>query len=291
MKAVAETEMPIVGDVVTTALDYTRTELRLLNIDNVSLSFGDKLILRDVNAQVMDIECHDRAQGQVICFLGPSGIGKTQLSRIIAGLQKPTKGKVTLNGEVLTNKGAVGMVPQSYPLFNYATVAQNLAIAGKFSGLPDKGAARTKQYVEAFDLQRYLNMYPSELSGGTRQRVAIARQMVCAGHYLVLDEPYSGLDPIMKAQASKLILMASQLHTLNTIIIVTHDIREGLAVSDTVWLMGYEQGADGKFLPGATVVEQHDLAAMGFAWRTDLAEDLPFRQFVHEIINRFNTLR
>jgi NitT/TauT family transport system ATP-binding protein len=274
-------------------MNYTRTDLRLLNVDHVSLSFGDKVILRDVNAQIHDIECADRPQGQVICFLGPSGIGKTQLSRIIAGLQHPTQGKVTLNGEVLTNKGAVGMVPQNYPLFNYATVAQNLAIAGKFSGLPDKGAARIKDYVAAFDLQKFLGMYPSELSGGTRQRVAIARQLVCAGHYLVLDEPYSGLDPIMKGKASELILTASQLHTLNTIIIVTHDIKEGLAVSDTVWLMGYEPNPDnpGAFLPGARVVEEHDLAAMGLAWREDIQNDPEFRQFVDQITRRFLTLK
>lgn len=271
--------------------EYKRTDEVLLDIKNVSLSFGDKLILRDVNARITDIERDDQVQGQVICFLGPSGIGKTQLSRIIAGLQKPSSGEVLLAKGRPTAPGDVCMVPQNYVMFDYATVAQNLLIAGKMANL-SKGEinAKATSYITTFGLEEHLNKYPRELSGGTKQRVAIARQLMCASNYMVMDEPFSGLDPIMKKRATEAIIKLAQLDTYNTVIVVTHDITEGLSVADTVWLMGYEQDGTG-FKAGARLVEQHDMAEMGLAWRPDLAYDPRFQEFVRHIKERFQTLR
>lgn len=273
-------------------LNYTRTDKVLLDIKNVSLSFGDKVILRDVNAQVTDLNREDQVQGQVICFLGPSGIGKTQLARVIAGLQKPTSGVVNLMEGKPTERGKVGVVPQTYPLFDYATVGKNLYIAGKQAGL-SKAQINEKatDYINAFGLLEHLGKFPRELSGGTKQRVAIARQLMCASYYMVMDEPFSGLDPIMKKRATNAIIKLAQLDSLNTIIVVTHDITEGLSVADTVWLMGYERDTDGKCLEGARMVEQHDLAAMGFAFRPDIQRDPDFLNFVSTIKDRFQTLR
>jgi ABC-type nitrate/sulfonate/bicarbonate transport system ATPase subunit len=297
-------------------IPYTRTATKLLDIQNVSLSFGKHLVLRDVNATITEVTRPDAVPGQVICFLGPSGIGKTQLSKIIAGLQKPSEGRVLLpNGQAYsatgeavsrsddravrlfdaeTSAGKVGMVPQNYPLFDFTTVLGNLRIAGKQSTLSaDKVAAKLDNFVRVFGLADYLHMYPDELSGGTKQRVAIARQMMCAGHYLLMDEPFSGLDPIMKAATSEAITTMASLDSLNTIIIVTHDISEGLSVADTVWLMGYEPDPTNKgaFLPGARLVEQHDLAAMGLCWQPDIQSDPAFQAFVAQIKARFKTLK
>lgn len=272
-------------------MSYVRTEEKLLTIDHVSLKFGNNLVLRDVCAEITDVEVEGRTQGQVICFLGPSGIGKTQLSRIMAGLQTPTSGKVMLAGQELTQKGKVGMVPQNYPLFDYLTVAENLLLAGKQGGLSKDVVLKSMtMYGTALGLTEHANKYPCELSGGTRQRVAIVRQMLCADHYIVMDEPFSGLDPIMKKAAADLIVKLSQLHSKNTIIIVTHDIAQGCAVADTVWLMGYEKDGD-KFLPGARLVEQYDLAALDLAWHPDIADDTRFQSFVRDINHRFHTLR
>lgn len=279
--------------------NYQRTNEVLLDIQNVSLKFGDKLVLRDVNATVTDVERDGHAAtGQVICFLGPSGIGKTQLSRVIAGLQIPTKGRVTLKDELLTAPGKVGMVPQHYPLFEYATIAENLMIAGKQGGLNKQEInEKASVYIEAFGLRDYLGMYPRSLSGGTKQRVAIARQLMCANNYMVMDEPFSGLDPIMKRQASDAIVKLAQMDTHNTIIIVTHDITEGLMVADMVWLMGLEKhsvhdkSVADVFIPGAKLVKTYDLAEMGFAWRPDLNHDQAFLKFVAEIKDQFQTLR
>jgi NitT/TauT family transport system ATP-binding protein len=271
---------------------YTRTNEVLLSIEGVSLSFGSNLVLRDVNAQVTDLERENHAAtGQVICFLGPSGIGKTQLSRIIAGLQVPSGGKVVLQNGQPTRRGQVGMVPQHYPLFDYATVADNLRIAGKQAGLTTKESnEKASVYVDTLGLHDYLGMYPRALSGGTRQRVAIARQLMCSGHYLVMDEPFSGLDPIMKRAATKLITDIAHIHTHNTIIIVTHDVTEGMSVADTVWLMGLEH-KDGAPQAGARLVEQFDLAAMGLAWRPDITHDKVFMNLVADIRDKFQTLR
>jgi NitT/TauT family transport system ATP-binding protein len=270
--------------------EYTRTDKILLEVKGVSLSFGNHLVLKDVNAVVTDINRPNTVTGQVICFLGPSGIGKTQLSRIIAGLQKPTTGSIVLNGKP-TKPGRVSMVPQHYPMFDYTTVAKNLMIAGRLAGLKkDEINLKASEFIEVFGLKEHLGKYPRELSGGTKQRVAIARQLMGTSHYMVMDEPFSGLDPAMKARTTEAIVKLSAMDTLNTIIIVTHDVTEGLMCADTCWMMGYEKDENGN-IPGAKLVHSYDLAALGFAWRPDLDHNKEFLLFVREVKDKFKTLR
>jgi ABC-type nitrate/sulfonate/bicarbonate transport system ATPase subunit len=270
---------------------YEKHEV-VLDIQNVSLSFGSKLILRDISTTVYNIVRPDCLQGQVICFLGPSGIGKTQLSRVIAGLQAPTSGRVLVPDRPV-RAGMVGMVPQRYPLFQFATVREQLVIAGRQAGLgPQAVWERADPLVDEFGLRTYLDMYPRALSGGTQQRVAIVRQLMCSDHYIVMDEPFSGLDLIMKRRACALISRIANLDELNTIIVVTHDITEGMSVADTVWLMGLEPDPDqpDTFLPGARFVEQYDLAAAGLCWRPNITSDPEFLAFVAHVKERFATL-
>lgn len=284
-----------------TVCEHSRGDV-LLQVDHVSLSFGDRVVLRDVNAEIRDICRPGQICGQVVCFLGPSGIGKTQFSRVIAGLQVPTSGRVLLRDDSVspysmrrnllsfpgaeTRPGWVGMVPQNYPLFEFATVLENLSLAGKQGGL-----SAFQIHDKAFRLMNdlgvsdYRDMYPWQLSGGTRQRVAIIRQLMCTGHYLVLDEPFSGLDPLMKRKASELITQVANLDERNTIILVTHDVTEGMMVADTVWLMGRDFGQ-----PGARLVDQYDLADMGMCWREDLGSDPQFLTLVADIKARFASL-
>lgn len=271
---------------------YTRTSQALLELRGVTLKYGNKTILRDVNALVTDLVVPDKNQGQVICFLGPSGMGKTQLARIISGLIKPTSGVVLLDGDIITRKGLVGVVPQNYPLFEFLTVEGNLLVAGRQANLRGRDlTGKLDAFLDQFGLGDYRKMYPKALSGGTRQRVAIARQMMCCVHYLVMDEPFSGLDPIMKGKASEAIRHLSEMDSLNTTIIITHDISEGLAIADMVWLLGLDRGPDGGFMEGARLVEQYDLAAMGFAWHPEIQSDPTFQSFVAEVKGRFKTLR
>lgn len=259
-------------------LAYTRAET-LLKIDHVTLQFGAKVVLRDVCAEIANITREDCVEGQVVCFLGPSGVGKTQLSRILAGLSTPTSGTVTLAHDQPVQRGQVGMVPQNYVLFEYLTVRDNLAVAARQGQRPVDG-----HLLADLGLTEHLDKYPAQLSGGTRQRVAIVRQILCSNHYLVMDEPFSGLDPLMKAKATALIRHVAQLDDLNTIILVTHDVTEGMSVADTVWLMGNPDGT------GANIVEQYDLAAMGLAWRPDIQDGPQFQALVRDVKARFRTL-
>lgn len=289
---------------------YTKTAT-LLKIDHVSVSFGDKVVLDDVCAEVKDIERPDCVQGQVVCFLGPSGIGKSTLSRVIAGLLTPTSGEVLVNYATAdvpilaaAHKGAVGMVPQTYPLFEFATVWDNILIASaQRQPITDAVKTGAAMLLEEFGLTPYLHYYPNALSGGTRQRVAIVRQLVCAGRYLVLDEPFSGLDLVMKQKACALITKVANLDTLNTVIIITHDVTEGMSVADQVWLMARPKPptynhtrGDSALTPcpecaawgrGARIVNQYDLAAMDLCWRPDLILEPRFQAVVAEVKARF----
>lgn len=261
---------------------YSRLDQPLLELKDVCLSYGDKQILKNINAKVTNLVRPQHAQGQVIAFLGPSGMGKTQLARIITGLQKPSSGAVILDGDVPTRKGLVGLVPQNYPLFEFLSVEGNLEVARRQGG----GAPVSKiaEYVKLLGLEDYLKAYPKALSGGTRQRVAIARQLLCCANYLVMDEPFSGLDPIMKANASEAIAKLVEGNDLMTVIVITHDISEGLAIADTAWLLGKSME------DGATLRFQYDLAQLGFAWHPDILGDPEFQKFVGEVKMQFREL-
>lgn len=267
---------------------YTRQQA-LITIEHVTQVLDGQVILRDVCAAVTNIERADCVQGQVICFLGPSGIGKTRLSRIMAGLDPATDGRVQVNvgGQMVpVRKGMVGMVPQNYPLFEFQTVQDNLVTAGQQAGLSAPAArSKARPLVEEFGLADHLTKYPIQLSGGTRQRVAIVRQLMCSEHFLVMDEPFSGLDPIMKQRACELITRVANMDSLNTIVLVTHDVTEGMAVADTVWLMGLEPGLD-----GARIVETIDFAAQGICWQPDIYHNPQFLEQVARVKARFQTL-
>lgn len=271
----------------------------LLSVDHVSLTLDGKLILRDVCAEITNMSRADCVQGQVICFLGPSGIGKTRLSRIIAGLDPPTSGRVLVNTGGTTpsvydykpvTAGMVGMVPQNYVLFDFATVAENLAIAASQSPHPKDAVQRLAPLCHELELEKYLHLYPVQLSGGTRQRVAIVRQLLCSDHFVVMDEPFSGLDPIMKQKTCELITRIANMDDLNTVIIVTHDVTEGMAIADHVWVMGQEQDDKGNWLPGARLVETIDFAAQGICWHEDIYRMPAFMQQVADVKARFQTL-
>lgn len=270
---------------------YQKVET-ILSIENINLSFSGRQILRDVCATVNNITRPDTIQGQVIGFLGPSGIGKTQLARVVAGLQKPTSGRVLIGeAQKEASKGLVGMVAQSYTLFPWSTVRGNLSIAGMQSGMaPAEFQEKRRQLVAEFELEKYLDMYPSALSGGTRQRVAIIQQLLCSSHFIIMDEPFSGLDLIMKARACELITKVANLDDLNTIIVVTHDVTEAASISDTLWLMGREMDPQGNPLPGARMVECYDLAERDLCWHPDITRRPDFLSFVSEVKDRFTRL-
>lgn len=263
---------------------YAKAE-RLLTIKGLNLSYGEKQILRDVNLHVDNITRPGVNQGQVIALLGPSGVGKTQLFRSIAGLQPFTSGEVTfaMNGESrAAMAGEVGVVQQSYPLMNHRTVWGNLMLAAH--GIKER-IDEAEKLLAHFGLADKKGAYPLELSGGQRQRVAIVQQLVCSSHYLLMDEPFSGLDVVAKSRVQETIRAVTTVHEHNTVIFTTHDLEAAVKLADEVWILGREEGK-----PGATVRERIDLAALGLAWSPDPLNNPMYWPTVKRITELFKTL-
>lgn len=272
-------------------MQYSIKDIEILKVENVSLKFGDKLILRDINVNVKDVVRDTATTGQVVGFLGPSGRGKTQLFRILAGLNPPTTGTVLVNGKPV-QAGDVGVVAQNYPLFMHRTVQSNLELgASKLSLTKKDKLDKIKMYLEKFKLSDKADFYPASLSGGQKQRVAIIQQLLCSEHFLLLDEPFSGLDINMIKEVSDVILNIASLDELNTVIIVSHDIPSTVAISTHLWILGYDYDEQGKAIPGARIKYVEDLMAQGIAWQYPQVFELPeFNEVVRGIRTAFNTL-
>jgi polar amino acid transport system ATP-binding protein/sulfate transport system ATP-binding protein len=273
----------------TEAYEYGAT---ILKVEGVNLKLGDNVILRDVNLEIRDIRRPGNTVGQVVALLGPSGIGKTRLFRILAGLDQPDSGRVLI-GEKGTpvERGMVGVVAQHYPLFAHRTVLGNLLVAGRQAGVPaGECSRRAHDFLQRFKMLDRAGHYPAQLSGGQRQRAAIAQQFMCSEHFLLLDEPFSGLDPVAVERVSELIQEVAHADELNTIIVVTHDIVAALAVADTVWLLGRDHDEQGQIVPGARLQGSYNLMDRGLAWRKGVETTPEFLTLMAEIRGRFASL-
>jgi len=262
-------------------MNYVKNEI-ILSAENIHLSY-DKKILREVNLQIKNIVRPDKAdQGQVVSLIGRSGIGKTQLFKILAGLQKPSAGVVKIGADQHpVRPGEVGIVPQNYILFQHRTVQQNLEIALRQSGqkLDDKQVKQIiEENAENFHLREHLKKYPMQLSGGQRQRVSILQQVLAGNHFILFDEPFSGLDVLMIDRVLELLLKVSCMHDHNTLIIVSHDVENALAISDTAYILARQEGQE-----GATITETLDLLHMGLAWNPEIRKETRFQELVHQI--------
>ena len=272
-------------------LDFSYTvHETLLDVQDVSVSY-DRPILRDVNFEIKNIVRPGHSQGQINALLAPSGMGKSQAFRVMAGLQKPNSGKVTLEDGTKVSAGSVGVVYQDYPLFKHLTVWENLLLASKIR-LPDRKAREEVclQYLDSFGLSDRQKNYPHELSGGMRQRVSIIQQVVSCGHMLLMDEPFSGLDIIRKEEVQGLIQRIAASHEKNSIVITTHDISAALAIADTVDILGRERGTDGQLIPGARIMYRYNLMDMGITWRQNNHELPQFAELEREIKARFHEI-
>ena len=264
----------------------------ILKAEGVHLTLGGNPILRDLNLEIRDLYRPGMVTGQVAALLGPSGIGKTRLFRILAGMDAPDRGSVVIGEDCKpVERGMVGVVAQSYPLFEHRTVRGNLLLAAGRAGLKG-GAAHEKveAMLKRFGLADRANLYPSQLSGGQRQRVAISQQFICSEHFLLMDEPFSGLDLIAVERVCRMIAEVANSDELNTIIVITHDIAAAVSVADTVWLMGRDRDADGKIVPGARVKSTYNLVERGLAWREGIMEAPEFMETVREIRSVFSSL-
>lgn len=264
----------------------------LLRVENVCLEYEGRPILKNVNAEVKDIVVPGRVTGQIVGFLGPSGCGKTSLFRIIAGLDKPTSGRVTLNGDDrAVTPGEVGVVAQSYPLFEHRTVLSNLLLAAKQKEKDAKVAHdKVMSFLREFEIADKHNLYPCQLSGGQRQRCAIIQQILCSNNFLLMDEPFSGLDMLMLERTCELIAKVANMDELNTIIVVTHDVTAACSVADHIWLMGRDTDAAGNKIQGSRIVKEYNLIDRDLCWQPGILTTPKFMDFVREVKEDFRKL-
>jgi NitT/TauT family transport system ATP-binding protein len=264
----------------------------LLDVAKVSLVLGESRILDDLSFHVVDRVREGCITGQVVGLLGPSGVGKTRLLRIIAGLDSPNKGTVRGKDKAELPPGSVGYIFQDYPLLEHRTVQSNLELAGRIGGMsPANAKKRASELLATFKLSDRGNFYPAQLSGGQRQRVAIAQQIMQPRQLLLMDEPFSGLDPAALEAVMRLIVEVANMDELNTIVLVTHDIRAAMAVSDTLHMLGRERKKeDERTTSGARVLHTYDMVELGLAWKEDLQRMPEFARLEHEIKAKFAEL-
>lgn len=206
-----------------------------LEVKNVSKSFDGKPILKDVSVELN--------KGELVCLLGVSGGGKTTLFNIISGLLSPDNGQVLLDGKDITNQpGHISYMLQKDLLLPYRTIEDNAALPLFLKGVKKKEARMTVSPVfEQFGLEGTQKKYPSQLSGGMRQRAALLRTYMFSKEVALLDEPFSALDTITKSSMHKWYLNVMDQIQLSTLFI-THDIDEAILISDRIYLLSGSPG-------------------------------------------------
>jgi ABC-type nitrate/sulfonate/bicarbonate transport system ATPase subunit len=301
---------------------YSKKEV-LLQARDLSLTYGDKCILHDINFSIRDIIRPGLLQGQVVSLVGRSGIGKTQLFRVLSGLQRPSSGSITIRErkpaetgtgsidraghrpdgrrpiisdlrqglnfqtspeaqtyqERTVRPGDMGVIFQNYYQFGWRTVKQSLLLAARRNkALTGKEEATLLQYADQFDITDVLHRWPAQLSGGQQQRVSIIQQLLKGADFLLLDEPFSGLDICVLDKVVELLLQVSLSDELKTLVIVSHDIATAIAISDTVFILGRQPGGR-----GSTLVREIDLIERGLAWQKDVRREKVFMETLEEI--------
>jgi ABC-type nitrate/sulfonate/bicarbonate transport system ATPase subunit len=218
----------------------------LVRFDKVTKCFGEgpeaRLAIQDVSFVIHDLP----DAGELVAVVGPSGCGKSTVLRMLAGLRPhfpPTSGEVRAFGKPITEPGADrGMVDQKYSLMPHLTVRDNIAF-----GLMLRGVSRKERRDRACEWARKVGLegceekYPSELSGGMQQRVAIAATLILEPKILLMDEPFGALDPKIRMQMQELVVQLWK-EQQSTVFIVTHSVEEAIYLGDRVLRMGAKPG-------------------------------------------------
>ncbi|WP_265043331.1 MULTISPECIES: ABC transporter ATP-binding protein [unclassified Wolbachia] len=213
----------------------------IISISNLSLSFDDRTVLKDLNFDIL--------KGESLVILGGSGSGKSVLTKTIIGLLAPDSGSVKINSK---SKNKFGVLFQNSALFDYVTVWENISFNYKKRFNISKKEAKQLAIEKLNDVgleESIADMFPIELSGGMKKRVALARAIAHNPEIIILDEPTSGLDPIMSDIVNEIIIKLSR--DLNpTIITITHDIHSAFKIADKIAVL-YE----GEIISHGTVQE------------------------------------
>ena len=205
----------------------------ILDIKNLSYSFGSNPILKDINIHVNENE--------MVAIVGSSGVGKSTLFNLIAGVLKKQTGEISINGSD-NYIGKVAYMLQKDLLFEHKTIINNVILPLIIAKVNKKKALEEgNKILKQFNLDKYANKYPQQLSGGMRQRVALIRTYMFKRNIFLLDEAFSALDAITKKELHKWYLDLKKEFNLTTLLI-THDIEEAVFLSDRIYILGNKPG-------------------------------------------------
>lgn len=212
----------------------------MIEAKNIWKSFGQDTILERVNFKV--------TKGEFVTLVGTSGCGKSTLLNMLLGTSTPTEGKLLLDGEVMPDQPNAdrGIVFQQYSVFPHMTVLENVVatrgfqkkgVTGYlFGGAKKRAVEDAKAMLEQVGLKHVFNKYPDDLSGGMRQRLALAQTLLANPRVLLLDEPFGALDPGIRAEMHELVVSLWKEHQL-TVFMVTHDLKEGFYLGTRLWVL------------------------------------------------------
>ena len=234
----------------------------MIELKNVSMSFQDRRILDDVSLQVQ--------RGEILVVIGPSGAGKSTLLRLMIGLLKPNAGQIWVDGREISHldedelnkiRRNMGMVFQYSALFDSMTVGENVAFGiRQHTKMPEEEILRViRRTLRMVGLMGRENAMPSELSGGMKKRVSLARAIALNPKIVLYDEPTSGLDPVMSATINRLIMSTRRILGV-TAVVVTHDMESAFTIADRIAMMYDEKiiaiGTPDEFRQSANPVVQ-----------------------------------
>lgn len=202
----------------------------ILQAEHITKAYGENQVLQNVSVTLQE--------GELVCLLGVSGVGKTTLFNILSGLTLPDSGKVLLEGNDITGKtGYLSYMQQKDLLLPHKTVLDNVALPLVLNGVKKREAReRAAEYFSQFGLAGTEQQYPVQLSGGMRQRAALLRTYMCGDKVALLDEPFSALDTLTRTGMQEWYLKVMEEIKLSTLFI-THDIDEAILLSDRIYIM------------------------------------------------------
>jgi osmoprotectant transport system ATP-binding protein len=209
----------------------------LIRFENVSKYFEETQVLQDLNFQI--------DEGEIVCLIGPSGCGKTTTLRLVNRLIEPSSGKIYIQDKDISNidpvelRRSIGYVIQQIGLFPHMTIEKNISVVPRLKGWKEKDyCKRVDELLEmvGLDPNVYKKRYPAELSGGQQQRIGVIRALAANPSIILMDEPFSALDPISREQLQDE-LIKIQMEIRKTILFVTHDMDEALKLADKIGFM------------------------------------------------------
>ena len=262
----------------------------MIQCSDISIAFQGKVVLDRVGLSIPD--------GAFLCLLGQSGCGKSTFLRLLAGLLKADCGSITIDGKPVDGpEKACSVVFQDYSLFPWMTTGDNLMLALR-AACPDKGKAELRNlaesYLELVGLGGAFNQYPAALSGGMRQRAAIARAISVPCRVLLMDEPFGALDPVNRAMLQDLVrTLHADSGGQRTVVFVTHDVDEALYLGTEIAVLGSSPGRViarektpvSRQLPREKLFENESVISLQRKimdiYRSDMNEKLNLRESFH----------